>query len=74
MTLWLSRQYNGEYMLTAFEPTLEEVVGTGHKDLYILPGDPIGIRNLCNQILKVVNSPAIKHLQSIQIELNGNTK
>lgn len=76
MKLWLTRQGNGLYMLTMFKPVIEQVYGSSTKDVYVIPGEPIGIRNLCHRILLVINFPIeskkLKIYESIQIELNGN--
>lgn len=76
MKLWLTKQGNGLYMLTYFKPTIEVVFGTENKkEVYILPGEPIGIRNLCDKILIAINFPdnheKLKTFESIQIELAG---
>jgi hypothetical protein len=76
MKLWLTKQGNGLYMLTYFKPTIETVHGTENKkEVYILPGEPIGIRNLCDRILLAISFPEnaerLKSLQSIQVELTG---
>ena len=47
MKLWLTRQYDGSYMLTLLKPHIVEVNGTEHKDAYIQLGEPIGVRFLC---------------------------
>jgi len=43
----LARQHNGQFSLFRFDPILSEVLGSGHEDFYVLPGDPLGYRNLC---------------------------
>lgn len=53
MRLFLTRQSAGDYMLTAFEPVLHEVVGTGRPDAYVREGDPIGLRHLCARGVRV---------------------
>lgn len=72
MQLYLTRQHNGLYMLTKLKPTFADVQGTDFVDAYIQPGEPIGIRNLCNMILVVlgINSP-MKRCTTIEIELTG---
>lgn len=72
MRLFLTRQHNGLYMLTKLKPTFADVQGTDFVDAYIQPGEPIGIRNLCNMILLVlgIESP-LKRCTTIEIELNG---
>ena len=43
---WVTRRYNGLYLITAFEPVIQEVHGTGHDDAYIKYGDPVGYINV----------------------------
>jgi hypothetical protein len=53
MKLWVSRQYDGRFMLTATEPVRERVRGTDHDDLYVPYGDPVGLKHLCNVVTLV---------------------
>lgn len=46
-TLYLSRQHDGNYMLTAMPPKARTVRGSDHEDLYIRHGEPVGVRHLC---------------------------
>ena len=73
MKLYLTRQLNGLYMLTALKPTFADILGSdGKVDAYIQPGEPIGMRNLCDRILILVgmNKP-LKRCTTIEIELTG---
>jgi len=73
MELYLTRQMNGLYMLTKYKPLIFEVEGRGYKDAYVPCGDPIGIRNFCDTILKVVNlNGHLNRLESVQVFLTGN--
>lgn len=47
--LWLTRQRDGNYMLTAFKPVVATVAGTGQQDAYMRLGEPIGVRGLCTE-------------------------
>ena len=71
MKLWLSRQANGMYMLTERKPIAAPVDRLDYTDLYIAPGDAIGIRNVCGLILGVCGVPALKRGESVQVELEG---
>ncbi len=74
MELWLTRQMNGQYMLTYNKPVLAQVEGREYSDAYVPHGDPVGIRNFCDLILKVVNlDKPLQRLESIKINLTGNT-
>ena len=73
MKLYLTRQLNGLYMLTALKPTFADILGSdGKVDAYIQPGEPIGIRNLCDRILLVANiNEPLKRCSTVEIELTG---
>lgn len=57
-------------MLTKFLPVKARVYGTDEEDLYTAEGEPIGIRNLCDVILKLAKVPYLQPLTSIKIDLN----
>ena len=60
-------------MLTYYKPIIAPVEGRDYNDAYVAPGDPIGIRNFCDLILKVVNLDGqLKRLESIKVYLTGN--
>ena len=74
MKLWVTRQNNGLYMLTYFKPDTEIIFGSEKKDVYIVKGEPIGVRNLCNKIMVLIdpeNKMHLEKLQSVQVELSG---
>ena len=48
MRLYLSRQRNGDYMLTERLPVVARVAGTLIDDVYMEPGEPAGVRGLCS--------------------------
>lgn len=73
MKLWLTRQRNGLYMLTANEPIITKVEGRDFEDAYVAPGEPVGIRNFCDLILKLVGiEKPLKRGEKVQIVLSGN--
>lgn len=45
--IWLSRQRDGNYMMTRFKPVKARVGHTHMEDFYIVAGEPIGMRHLC---------------------------
>lgn len=73
MRLWLSRQGNGDYMLTAFEPVRAIVKGTDKEDLYLRTGEPIGVRHLCPDGVKSLFDVAIEVLESVRVNLTSET-
>lgn len=73
MELYLTRQHNGLYMLTKNKPLYVTVEGRDFSDVYVSPGEPVGIRNFCDLILKLVGlDKPLKRGESIKIELKGN--
>lgn len=72
MEVWMTRQRNGQYMLTKYKPVMAMVEGRDYMDAYVLPGEPIGVRNLCDAILKIMNKPvSLKRGESVLVELSG---
>jgi hypothetical protein len=65
MILYLSRQANGLYMLTAIMPKRHRVGSTSHDDLYIRAGEPIGYRNMCPASIDLL-VPGFKHLEPLE--------
>ena len=73
MRLFLTRQYNGLYMVTKYKPIFVKVDGRDFEDAYIVPGEPVGERNFCDLILKLINiDKPLKRGETIEIELNGS--
>lgn len=56
-------------MLSKIEPVIQQVGVSGEYDAYVVPGDPIGVRNLCDVLFKHVGSKDLKQLQSKLIEV-----
>lgn len=71
--LWLTRQYDGKYMLTELPPVYEKVGDADYVDVYFKPGEPQGVRNLCYRILFIFGAKPLKKLESIQVEIEGRT-
>ncbi len=72
MEVWMTRQRNGQYMLTRYKPIMAMVEGRDYMDAYVVPGEPIGVRNLCDAILKILDKPLqLKRGESVLIELAG---
>lgn len=53
INLYLSRQANGQYMLSDKPPIRHEVDGTGQDDFYPEPGDRFFVRNFCKLLAAV---------------------
>lgn len=74
MRAWLSRQFNGEFMLTRLRPSLERVIGSHHADLYVQPGDPLLIRGLCEEGTEALFGPQVREIEqfdSMYVELTA---
>ena len=73
MRLYLSRQYNRQYMLTAIKPRAHRVGNTAHQDFYVRPGDPIGYRNMCQESVEML-LPGFEHiapLETVEVEITA---
>lgn len=64
---WLTRQSNGEYILTAARPKMAEVHGAGHADAYVRYGDPIGLRHMCRSGTKMIFGVELEPLESVRV-------
>lgn len=71
MRLWLSRQRDGRYMLTLYQPIIARVHGTDQWDLYVVAGDPVGYRGMCPEITEKLFGVSLELLDSVQVELTG---
>ena len=59
-------------MVTKYKPVFHKVDGRDFEDAYIVPGEPVGERNFCDLILKLINlDMPLKRGQCIEIELSG---
>jgi len=59
-------------MLTKYKPVMAQVEGRDYMDAYVLPGEPIGVRNLCDALLKIMDRPVtLKRGESVLVELSG---
>jgi hypothetical protein len=79
MRLWLTRRPDGTYMLTKLRPLIRKRLGSEELDAYeqAEPGEPIGVRHLCEQgILAVLGTtlPALspRRVMFRLVELIGN--
>jgi hypothetical protein len=73
MEMYLTRQHNGLYMLTALKPILSRVEGGDFEDAYVAPGEPVGMRNFCDIILRLVGiEKPLKRGETVKILLSGS--
>lgn len=69
---YVTRQANGLYMVTYFPPTINKVLGSEIRDVYIVPGEPIGIRNLSDKLLLFSNFKGrLKRLETAHVKISG---
>lgn len=71
MRLWLSRQRDGKYMLTQHKPVVAEVGTSGTSDLYVMAGDPVGYRGMCQMVTEQIFGVRVARLDSVEVELWG---
>lgn len=71
MKLHLSRQADGRYMLTASRPILTTVRGTRHEDYYAEPGDPVGVRHLCPEMVRLLLGTELDPMGTARIEIEA---
>jgi len=72
MEVWMTRQRNGLYMLTRYKPIIAQVDGRDFMDAYVVPGEPIGVRNLCDALLRILDKPiSLKRGESALIEMSA---
>jgi len=73
--LYLTRQHDGKYMLTAFKPVFHAVRGAGIVDSYERYGDPIGFRNMCvlgtHAVFKELAPDGLPIGHTVRVELGG---
>lgn len=64
MRLWLTRRPNGTYMLTKLRPLIRKRMGSNEMDAYERsePGEPIGVRHLCEQGIMAVLGTTLPEL------------
>ena len=78
MRLWLTRRPNGTYMLTKLRPLIRKRMGSNEMDAYERsePGEPIGVRHLCEQGIMAVLGTTLPELSPrrvlFRLELIGD--
>lgn len=72
--LHLTRQRDGNYMLTKIKPILERVIGTDYQDAYLAHGEPIGLRHLCAAGTKAIFGIELQPLESVAVTIEGRAR
>jgi len=71
---WLTRQANGEFLLSALRPIISQVGKTGRNDVYVRPGDPVGYRHMCPTSVALIWgewTETISELESVRVTAGG---
>lgn len=71
MKLWLTRRRSGRYTLTALPPQPAIVHGTEALDLFLTPGEPIGVENLCPEGIRQMFGVSLGRYESCEVELSA---
>lgn len=72
---YLSRRYNGLYMLTRKKPVICPVDHAGHTDLYPAHGDALYVNNLCVWSAKYVfGVEDLPVLDSVPVFIDGGIR
>jgi len=67
----LTRESSGHYSLTSRPMVLSMVDGERVRDVYVAPGDGLGIRHLCPLKAEKMFGMNLSRFESIQVELTG---
>jgi hypothetical protein len=75
MKLWLSRQHDGRYMLTALRPVTAVIGRTGRYGVYARPGDPVLLRHLCEAMIEaMIPGIELEELHSVRVEVTAEMR
>ena len=66
MKAWLCRQRDGNYMCCLLRPTYCKIRGSKEHDWYMQPGEPLGMRHLCEA--------GVRALVRVELEPGGITR
>jgi hypothetical protein len=71
LTFWLTRQRNGDYLLSIWRPILHPVGRSAHKDAYLQPGEPVGLRHLCaDGVHAILRGEHLQPLESVRVRVS----
>ena len=68
---FLGRRSNGTSMLTYMEPVRMRRYGSREEELYIAPGEPIAVQNLCENGVMALFGVLPEKLTWIKVRLNA---
>jgi len=69
--VWVGRQRDGRHMITEICPIREFVGCTGKRDLYVVPGDGLGYRHLCEESVLLLFGLRLKPLECRRVWIMG---
>lgn len=69
---WLTRRSDGKSMLTLLKPTIERRYGSREAEVYITPGEPIAVQNLCENGVMALFGMLPEKLESVKVLLTGD--
>lgn len=68
--LWLSRRPDGKYLLSKLPVIRRRVRGTRRDDLYLTPGEPVGVQNLCADGVAAALGRELEPFESRRVRLH----
>ena len=68
MRMFLTRDAQGQYVLTSRWPYIATVEKTNVNDVYVTPGDAIGIRHLCPRIVGAMGFD-LKRFETVEVDV-----
>jgi hypothetical protein len=71
MKLWLTRCHGGRYMVTNHQPIIQRITGTRDLDAFESPGEPVGVRHLCEGGIESLLGHVPEPLTPVRIELTA---
>jgi hypothetical protein len=66
--LWITRQWDGRFMVTLFKPVIATVKGTGHKDAYFKYGEPFGKKDYCEHMTASILGDDVLDMERLATE------
>lgn len=71
MEVLITRQRDGRYMIThpKYPPIIERVYGTRHTECYVRPGDPVGLKGVCDLPVRLMKQE-LKQFESLRAEVS----
>ena len=71
MKLWLTRCHGGRCIVTYHKPIIQRIFGTRNFDAFEHPGEPVGVRHLCEGGIESLLGHVPEPLTPVRIELTA---